>query len=120
MREIAEGVTKSSRASCSLEYRRVMPLMSNDSGLAAMASAVLKKTMGEDAVTAGYPSNMGCGEFSVFPDHVPGIFMLIGSREPGQPVVEIHNPGFLFPLECLPAGVRALCETALEFTCTER
>lgn len=118
--EIADGVTRASRASYSLEYSRVMPPLTNDPGLVAMASEAVKKALGEEAVTADYPSTMGCEEFSVFLEHVPGIFMLIGSREPGQPVVEIHNPRFLFPLECLPAGVRALCETALEFTCTER
>ena len=118
--EIADGVTRSSRASYSLEYSRVMPPLSNDPELVSSAAAVLKKALGEDRVTADYPSNMGCEEFSVFLDHVPGIFMLIGSHEPdSSPVIEIHNPRFLFPLECLPVGVRALCEIALNYTGTD-
>ncbi len=58
---------------------------------------------------------MGCEEFSVYLEHVPGLFLLLGSRDPKEPVVEIHNPKFLFPEECLPIGVRALCEIALHY-----
>lgn len=113
--EIAQGITKAARASYTLEYNRVMPPLVNDPEFAARATQCITRTMGGDSITHEYEATMGCEEFSVYQDHVPGIFMLIGAQEPGKPVIEIHNPKFLFPEECLPVGVRALCEIALDY-----
>lgn len=117
--EIADGVTKAARASCRLEYDRVMPPLKNDPEMTARATAALKRTIGESAVTNDYTPSMGCEEFSVYLDSVPGVFLFIGSSEADKPVTEIHNPGFLFPEECLPIGTRALCEIALDYLDTE-
>lgn len=115
IREIAEGITKASRMTYTLEYDRVMPPLANDPALVEFATDVLKRAFGDEAVTAEYASTMGCEEFSVYLDYAPGIFMLIGSQEADKPLVELHNPKFLFPEECLPIGVKALCEIALNY-----
>lgn len=117
--EIAEGVARSARASCSMEYVRVMPPLVNDPAFVEFATDVLARAFCNEAIVSDYPATMGCEEFSVFLEHVPGLFLLLGSRDPKGPVVEIHNPKFLFPEECLPIGVRALCEIALSYSKTE-
>lgn len=113
--EIADGVTKAARASYALEYHRVMPPLVNDPEFVALATGALTDAFGSEGVTANYAATMGCEEFSVYLDYVPGIFLLIGSQDPTEPLVEIHNPKFLFPEECLTIGVRALCEIALNY-----
>lgn len=117
--EISDGVTKASRGSYTLTYNKVMPPLSNDESLVYMAMENLTCTIGESSVTTNLEISMGCEEFSVYLDHVPGLFMFIGSSEIDQPMIEIHNPKFLFPEECLPIGVRALCEIALNYSKTE-
>lgn len=117
--EIADGVTKAARGGYSLEYHRVMPPLVNDPTLVSFATEVLISAFGSEEVTANYAATMGCEEFSVYLDYVPGIFMLIGSQDSDAPLIEIHNPKFLFPEECLTIGVRALCEIALNYTKTQ-
>lgn len=117
--EIAYGVTKASRASYTLEYNRVMPPLSNAPELTAMAMDALTGALGESGVTSDYEASMGCEEFSVYQEHIPGLFMFIGSSEADKPIIEIHNPKFLFPEECLSIGVRALCEIALNYSKTK-
>ena len=113
--EIACGITQAARCTYSLEYNRVMPPLVNDPELTAMAIRTLIRALGESGVTTDYHPSMGCEEFSVYLDYVPGLFLFIGSSEAGQPITELHNPHFLFPEECLPIGVRALCEIALDY-----
>ncbi|PKL02796.1 MAG: amidohydrolase, partial [Synergistetes bacterium HGW-Synergistetes-2] len=116
--EIAEGVARSARASSTMEYVRVMPPLVNDPDFVEFSTDVLARAFGREAIVADYPATMGCEEFSVYLEHVPGLFLLLGSRDPKGPAVEIHNPKFLFPEECLPIGVRALCEIALNYSKT--
>ncbi len=118
--EIADGITQAARGSYALEYNRVMPPLSNDPELTAMALQTLTNKFGESGVTTEYWPSMGCEEFSIYLEHVPGLFLFIGSSDADQPMIEIHNPRFLFPEECLPVGVRALCEIALEYLNTDR
>ncbi len=113
--EIADGITKSARGSYTLEYDRVMPPLVNDPEFTALAAKAVCENMGDDFCTSIYPESLGCEEFSVYLDYVPGLFMFIGSSTESDPVIEIHNPRFLFPQECLPIGVRALCEIALAY-----
>ncbi len=117
--EIADGVTKASRGSYILNYNRVMPPLANDPELTALATETLTRTLGKSGVTAEYAPSMGCEEFSVYLDYVPGLFMFIGSTEADKPIIEIHNPKFLFPEDCLPVGARALCEIALDYLNTK-
>ena len=118
--EISYGITKSGRGSYTLEYQRIMPPLVNDSGFTALAAKAIGDNMGNDAFTSTCPQNLGCEEFSVYLDSVPGLFMFIGSSKAESPAIEIHSPKFLFPQECLPIGVRALCEIALEYFKTKR
>lgn len=118
--EIADSITRGARGSYTLEYERVMPPLVNDAAFTALARDAICKGMGADIFTDIYTQSMGCEEFSVYLEHVPGAFMLIGSQAPEEPLIEIHNPKFLFPQECLPIGVRALCEIALEYLHVEK
>ena len=116
--EISESVARSARASCTMEYVRVMPPLVNDPAFVEFSTEVLVRAFGGETIIADYPATMGCEEFSVYLEHVPGLFLLLGSRDPKEPIIEIHNPKFLFPEECLPIGVRALCEIALNYSKT--
>lgn len=110
IRAITDGVAKAGQCTYDLHYDRVMPPLVNDPELAALADTVLRHTLGNNVVTNAYEVNMGCEEFSVYLEHLPGLFLFMGSSELGEPIVEIHNPNFLFPEATIPLGVRALVE----------
>jgi len=99
--EIAEGVTSSARGSYDLEYSRVMPPLVNNAELTALVVKAIGENMGDEAYSVNFPQNLGCEEFSVYLEHVPGLFMFIGSDRDKESY-EIHNPKFLFPQDCLP------------------
>lgn len=115
IRTIIDGVARAGQCTCDLHYHRVMPPLVNDAALSALADDALRKALGADRITNNFAMSMGCEEFSVFLEHVPGLFLFMGSTEPGAPIVEIHNPRFLFPEASIPPGVRALVEIACAY-----
>lgn len=118
LREVTEGLAQAGRAACEITYRRVMPPVSNHPALVDFATAALQKVFPEDTVTADYPLTMGCEEFSLFQQIIPGIFLLIGNQEPEEAMIPIHSPSFLWHEENLAKGIKALSVIALEYTGT--
>lgn len=111
--EISESITKANRATCIVNYDRVMPPINNDEGFVGDATSYIREIFPEVSVTDEYSVNMGCEEFSLLKEKVPGIFMLIGNHKPGQELIPLHNPGFYWHEENLIVGVKAL--TAVVF-----
>jgi amidohydrolase len=116
--EVARGVTQAARATHKLTYDRIMPPVDNDPEFAAVAAHVLRKAFPEDMVTGEFPLTMGCEEFSLYQQEVPGLFLIIGNDLPGQDVIPIHAPDYTFNDRILPVGVTALCEIVLRYTGT--
>ena len=118
LREVTEGLAQAGRAACEITYRRVMPPVSNHPELVDFATAALHKVFPADTITADYPLTMGCEEFSLFQQIIPGIFLLIGNQKPEEAMIPIHSPGFLWHEENLVKGIKALSVIALEYTGT--
>ncbi|HCF71878.1 MAG TPA: amidohydrolase [Syntrophomonas sp.] len=116
--EIARGLTQAARATCKLTYHRIMPPVDNDAQFTAFAAEVLRKAFSGDKVTSEFPPNMGCEEFSLYQQEIPGIFLFIGNDTTGRDIVPIHSPNYIFNDKILTVGVKALCEIALSYTGT--
>ena len=116
--EVAHGVTRAARASYKLTYDRVMPPVVNAPEFTTFAAHALRKVFATEMITDEFPLTMGCEEFSLYQQEVPGLFLIIGNDQPGQDVVPIHAPDYIFNDNILPVGVRALCEIALSYTGT--
>jgi amidohydrolase len=113
--EIASGVTAAARASYDLRYDRVMPPVINDPQLCGLSARAVQAAIGPQGVSdAGHPS-MGCEEFSLFQERVPGAFLMIGNDRAGHPAVPIHAPNYIFNDRIIAPGVTALCAVALEY-----
>ncbi len=114
--EIVKGITTASRGSYELNYKRIMPPGNNDRELCEKVRLLLTATMGENVLTDDFEPSMGCEEFSLFQEQVPGLFIFIGNDRPGKEIVPIHSPHFDFNDAIIENGVRALCEIALWYT----
>jgi len=115
LEEVVNGLTQSARATYKLRYDRIMPPVNNDPSLTAKASRILSASFEPDMITDNIPCAMGCEEFALFQQEVPGLFIFIGNDKTGEPIVPIHDPRYVFNDEILSIGVKALCEIVLKF-----
>lgn len=116
LRDIVDGIARAGRCRYTLDYQRIMPPLHNDTRLTDQAvAALLAHSFDAPNVQTAFDAGMGCEEFSVYLEHVPGIFLFIGSTEAGQPLTELHKPDFLFPESCIPIGVQALYDIAYDY-----
>ncbi|HEX6181257.1 MAG TPA: M20 family metallopeptidase [Chitinophagaceae bacterium] len=114
--EIVRGITAAAQGGYELKYQRVMPPGNNDRELCEQVRSLLRSTMGDDVLTDDFEPSMGCEEFSLYQEQVPGLFMFIGNDKPGEEIIPIHSPHYVFNDEILENGVRALSEIALWYT----
>lgn len=115
---IARGVTQAARATYELTYDHIMPPVNNDPDLTAQTYEILNNAFEFDMVTDNFAPMMGCEEFALFQEHIPGLFLFIGNDMEGCDVIPIHAPNYVFNDEILPVGVKALSEIVLKYTKT--
>jgi amidohydrolase len=115
LEEVVNGITQSARAAYQLTYNRIMPPAYNDPQLTAKVTRILKDSLAPGMVTADIPSEMGCEEFALFQQEIPGLFIFLGKDRAGEPIVPIHNPKHIFNDETLAVGVKVLCEIVLKY-----
>ena len=109
--EISKSIAQAARAGCSIDYRRIMPPVSNDRELAKLTAEALVGAFGADMMENDFSAGMGCEEFALFAERIPGVFIFIGNGTD----TPIHSPCYDFNDEIITAGVRALCEIALKY-----
>ena len=66
-------------------------------------------------VTDNFTPVMGCEEFALFQEQIPGLFLYIGNDMEGYDMIPIHAPNYVFNDEILVIGVKALCEIVFGF-----
>jgi amidohydrolase len=119
---VATKTAEASGASAEVEITRGYPVTVNDPELAAWSRGVLERALGPGKVHAGRPVT-GAEDFSFFANRVPGVFVLLGARDPQTPVERAapnHSPEFLVDERALATGVRTLAELASAFNAESR
>lgn len=107
---IAKRITQSARATYELNYDRIMPPVNNDIQLTKQIYEILNNAFDPGMVTDDFTPSMGCEEFALFQEKVPGLFLFIGNDREGCDMIPIHAPNYVFNDEILVVGVKALCE----------
>lgn len=113
--EIVRGTTRAARARYKLTYKRIMPPVINNQPLAEKVDVILRNSFPPGLVTNDFIPEMGCEEFSLFQQQVPGLFLFIGNDKEGCNLVPIHAPDYIFNDEIIGNGVKALCEIVLAY-----
>jgi metal-dependent amidase/aminoacylase/carboxypeptidase family protein len=91
------------------------PPVNNDEQLADRVYKILKDSFEPGVVKNNFTPEMGCEEFSLFQQEVPGLFLFIGNDKEGRDVIPIHAPNYVFNDEILVNGIKALCEIVLGY-----
>ena len=113
--EIVKGITYAARAKYEMTYHYVMPPVYNDPQLTSMVQDILLGSFGPQWVINDFNAGMGCEEFSLYQQEVPGVFLFIGNDQERQEMIPLHAPNYLFNDELLPTGIKALYEIVMGF-----
>lgn len=94
-----------------LDWTRGAPAVFNDSQMAAYAQQTLVELLGNSALDLGEPS-LGAEDFAYYQQHIPGLFMRVGSRNGPDTAYPLHSSCFDID-ESIIAPAVALAATLL-------
>ncbi len=112
MRHVAESAAAACRLEARVRMLRGTPAVLNDERAAAWARAAAVPLIGAEAVRPLAEANMGGEDFAFYQERIPGCFIRVGARRPGDPVVGAHTPYFAPAEEAIFAGGALLAEAA--------
>jgi hippurate hydrolase len=112
VRRIAEAVGGAHGLRVRFSLERGTPPLLNSAREAGWAARAVRRVLGEDAVRPLGTTNMAGEDFAFYLERIPGCFLRIGARRPGDEPVSAHSPRFLPADESVPVGAAVLAEAA--------
>ena len=112
VRRIAEGIAATHGLAATVELTLGPPPIVNPDVPAAWARRAVESLLGSDAVVPLGITNMAGEDFAYYMERIPGCFMRVGARRPGEAVIPAHTPQFHAAEESLFVGAAVLAETA--------
>ena len=105
IRNVVENTVRSYGCTAECDYYfGPSPLINDDEDLVRISRAAAEQVMGKDAYRAT-PKVTGAEDFSVFMEHVPGVYGYLGIRNPSKGIDCInHHPAFLVDEDVLVKG----------------
>lgn len=116
MRRVLDGVTAMYGGSYTLEYKREIPTLTSDDTEVERAARVIQG-LGTCKLEYLKPI-MGGEDFSFFTEKIPGVYMILGAKDPNRPGTPHHNPSFMIREEVFRYGLEAML--GLYFDVTEQ
>lgn len=119
VRRTAVKVAEAAGATATVEIGvgHAYPVTYNDPALARRLRPTLERVVGTPHLL-DVPPMLGAEDFSFYAREIPGLFLFVGGRTPGQPAADWpanHSPRFRLDEDMLPVGVRALLHLALDY-----
>lgn len=115
--KIATNIAESAGAKAELTIQEGYPVTVNDPELTAKMLPTLQRVSGETAVIT--PDLVtGAEDFSFFANEVPGVFLFLGSVEPGsdpKKAYSNHSPHFTIYEPTMQTGVRAFVNLTFDY-----
>ncbi len=112
---ICDGLALGTRSTIEMTYHNRAPALHNDHRMFEIASAAVKRSLGEDALVIADVYAMASEDFAFFTQYCPGIHMSIGCRTPGRAPVVAHTPQFYTDEGTVRNAITAYCAFALEY-----
>ena len=110
----ALGLVRALGGEFEVTFSHHVPVLENDPGLTDFVAQVGRDLLGTEAVLPAEPMLTG-EDFGVFARAIPGCFIRLGGRFPGQPLRNHHDPHFDVDERALPIGAALLAETARRY-----
>jgi hippurate hydrolase len=112
VRQLAEGVAAAHGLVADVRLTLGPPPIVNPATPARWARDAAESLLGAHAVVPLGITNMAGEDFAYYMERIPGCFLRIGARLPGEPVIAAHTPQFHAAEESLYVGAAVLAETA--------
>lgn len=112
VRQLAEGIAAAHGISATVTLTLGPPPIVNPPGPVAWARQAVESVLGADALVPLGITNMAGEDFAHYMERLPGCFMRVGARLPGEPVIPAHTPQFHASEASLFVGAAVLAETA--------
>jgi amidohydrolase len=112
VRRIAEGVAAAHGLAATVELTLGPPPIVNPELPSTWARRAVEAVLGSEAVVPLGITNMAGEDFAYYMERIPGCFMRVGARMPGEPVIPAHTPQFHAAEESLFVGAAVLAEAA--------
>jgi IAA-amino acid hydrolase len=110
----ALGIVRALGGEYEVEFGHSFDVVDNDPELTAFVAGVAVDLLGAQAVLPAEPVMTG-EDFSALAENTPGCYMRLGSRFPGEPPRNLHDPHFDIDERALPIGTAILAEAALRY-----
>lgn len=116
LREIVEGICRSSRASAEIDIEESYPNLYNDSNMVELFNLGAEKVLGRENVLLQKYPKMGVESFAYFANERPAVFYFLGSGNKEKNIIHpAHSNLFDIDENCLPLGVALQCQMAFEY-----
>lgn len=112
VRQLAEGIATAHGLVATVKLVLGPPPIVNPETTARWAREAVQSLLGVDALVPLGITNMAGEDFACYMERIPGCFMRIGARLPGEPVIAAHTPQFHASEESLFVGAAVLAESA--------
>ncbi|HEX9473480.1 MAG TPA: amidohydrolase [Steroidobacteraceae bacterium] len=124
VRRTAEGIAAASGATAEVTIGADVadPITYNDPAFMARMLPTLARVAGAAQLVETTPFTPS-EDFSIYQQHIPGIFFFLGVRKPGASMVEYapnHSPRFRIDESALKLGVRALANLTVDYQAQAR
>jgi hippurate hydrolase len=112
VRRTAAGIAAAHGVEAKVTVSRGPPPLVNPPDSIVWARTAVVDLLGQSALAQLNAPNLGGEDFACYLERMPGCFLRIGGRAPGQPVVPAHSSRFLPDDRTILVGAAVLAETA--------
>jgi hippurate hydrolase len=112
LRRTAGGIAAAHGVEAKVTVSRGPPPLVNPADGIVWARTTVVDLLGQSALVRLNAPNLGGEDFACYLERMPGCFLRIGGRGPGQPVVPAHSSRFLPDDRTVLVGAAVLAETA--------
>jgi amidohydrolase len=112
MKALIDSVASAYGVLAEVSYVRNVPPTVNDAVSASMLTSAARQALGAQAV-AGTPQSLGGEDFAWYLESIPGALARLGTRTPGAPELDIHQPTFDIDERAIDVGIKVQVHAAL-------
>jgi amidohydrolase len=112
MKALIDSVASAYGVLAEVSYVRNVPPTVNEAVSASMFSSAARQALGAQAV-AGTPQSLGGEDFAWYLESIPGALARLGTRTPGAPELDIHQPTFDVDERAIDVGIKVQVHAAL-------
>jgi amidohydrolase len=112
LRDIAQHVAAAHGVEARVSMGMGVPPVVNGEDAARWAATAAAAVLGAASIVPLGTPNMAAEDFAFYLQRIPGCFLRVGARRPGEPVIAAHSPQFDVAEEAIGIGASVLAEAA--------